>query len=371
MINELIQQKNSHCVSIFLPTHVKGEDVQQDVIRLKNLIREAENVLIKKNCKSELIEGMLSDARKLLSDTRFWQYQKEGLALFINPDYFRVEKIPIRLKEHLYISDHFIITPILPMLVKDGHFFILALSQKEVRFYKANFEKIERLNPENVPVSLKDFLKYDDLQRQLQMRSATGDIMMFHGHGGGQDDTKKSINRFISAVESGITAFLNNEQAPLILAGVESVTSVYRANNNYKYLTEQEIRGNADIIKDTILLQKAQTIAESWFINDVYRDIQRFGELMGSDKCSTDISDIVMASEFGKIETLLLAEGTSKWGKYDKEKHEVLLSNHPDNGFYDLVNYTAVNTLMNGGRAHSVNVREMPLHASMAAIYRY
>lgn len=371
LINELIRQENPDCVSVFLPTHIKGEDVQQDVIRLKNLIRKASNELSDKGLRDEVIEDILQDAKALFNDTKFWQYQNEGLALFIHPGYFRIQKTPFRMKEHIYIGDHFSITPILPLLSREGSFFILAVSQKDVRLYKADLEIIEQLHTDEFPKSLKEFLKYDDLERQLQMRSSTGDSVIFHGHGGGSDDAKKNIDRFIKAIESGVTGLLNNSQDPLILAGVESITSTYRVHNRYKYVLEKEIRGNPDIIKDSILHQKALKIAGEYYLSDVYDDIKRFEELVGTDRCSTDIRDIVIASEYGKIDTLLLAVGTNKWGKFDKEKQEVLVSNHPVKEFYDLVNYSAVKTLENGGSTHTVNAREMPGKASMAAIFRY
>jgi hypothetical protein len=371
LINELIRQENPNCVSIFLPTHIKGEDVQQDIIRLKNLIRQASNELYENGLRDEVIEDMLFDTKALLNDTEFWQYQNEGLALFIHPGYFRIQKTPFRMKEHIYIGDHFNITPVLPLLSREGSFFILALSQKDVRLYNADLDAIERFHTDAFPNSLKEFLKYDDLERQLQMRSSTGDTIMFHGHGGGSDDAKKNIVRFIKAVESGVTVLLNNSQDPLILAGVESITSAYRVQNRYKYILEKEIRGNPDIIKDSLLHQKALKIAGEYYLSDVYDDIKRFEELAGTDRCSTDIRDIVIASEYGKIETLLLADGTNKWGKFDKEKQEVLVSNKPVKEFYDLVNYSAVKTLKNGGSTHSVNAREMPGKASMAAIFRY
>ncbi len=371
LINELIRQENPDCVSVFLPTHIKGEDVRQDVIRLKNLLRQASNELSEKGLRDEIIENMLHDAKALLNDTKFWQYQNEGLALFIHPGYFRIQKTPFRMKEHIYIGDHFTITPVLPLLTKEGSFYILAMSQKDVRLYKADLESIVEINQGEFPKSLKEFLKYDDLERQLQMRSSTGDTVMFHGHGGGSDDAKKNIVRFIKAVETGVTGFLNNSEDPLILAGVESVISTYRVHNRYKYILDKEIRGNPDIIKDSILHQKALKIAGEYYLSDVYDDIRRFQELAGSDRCSTDIRDIVIASENGKIDTLLLAAGTNKWGKYDKEKQEVLVSSHPVKEFYDLVNYSAVKTLENGGNTHSVNAGEMPGKVSIAAIFRY
>ena len=41
----LMEEGAERCVSIYLPTHRAGSDIQQDPIRLKNLLRRAEESL--------------------------------------------------------------------------------------------------------------------------------------------------------------------------------------------------------------------------------------------------------------------------------------------------------------------------------------
>lgn len=60
------------CVSIFLPTHRAGIEVQQDPIRLKNLIREAERQLADAGVRGPETAALLEPARSLLSDSHFW-----------------------------------------------------------------------------------------------------------------------------------------------------------------------------------------------------------------------------------------------------------------------------------------------------------
>ena len=47
-LKELAQHTASPSVSIFLPTHRTGQDIQQDPIRFKNLLREAEKQFLDK-----------------------------------------------------------------------------------------------------------------------------------------------------------------------------------------------------------------------------------------------------------------------------------------------------------------------------------
>jgi hypothetical protein len=43
---ELISEQKGICVSIYMPTHRAGSETQQDPIRLKNLLKEAEEVFL-------------------------------------------------------------------------------------------------------------------------------------------------------------------------------------------------------------------------------------------------------------------------------------------------------------------------------------
>ena len=44
-LEQLMRKEQPGCVSIYLPTHRTGVETQQDPIRLKNLLREAEKQL--------------------------------------------------------------------------------------------------------------------------------------------------------------------------------------------------------------------------------------------------------------------------------------------------------------------------------------
>ena len=81
-LTSLIETQPGRCVSIFLPTHEKGTEIQQDPIRLKNLIDDVERQLGETELRNPVIRDQLAPARQLLGDTSFWQHQSAGLSLF-------------------------------------------------------------------------------------------------------------------------------------------------------------------------------------------------------------------------------------------------------------------------------------------------
>jgi hypothetical protein len=83
-------------VSIFLPTHVRGNEIRQDPIRLKNLAAEARDKLLAAGLARASADEMLAPAAALVEDRKFWQHQSRGLALFLDGGGARHYKVPCR-----------------------------------------------------------------------------------------------------------------------------------------------------------------------------------------------------------------------------------------------------------------------------------
>ncbi len=121
------------CVSLYTPTHRHIPETEQDPIRFKNLLREAEERLIASGLSAREVRELLQPAQKLLEDASFWKFQSDGLALFLSANLFRTYCLPFGFTEMTVVTNRFHLKPLLQVLTGDGRFFILALSQKQVR----------------------------------------------------------------------------------------------------------------------------------------------------------------------------------------------------------------------------------------------
>ncbi len=173
-ILSLVGKAQNPSVSIYLPTHVKGEEVQQDPIRFKNLLKKAEQQLQDHEIEQEKIDQLLNKARKLLDQPMFWQHADKGLAVFITDDLFEYYRVPLNFKEHVMVEDHFLITPLLPMTTLDGTYCILTLSQKNMRLLKCTRDSVEPIVLDDAPTSLEEFQQYDVYEEHLQHHSGQG-----------------------------------------------------------------------------------------------------------------------------------------------------------------------------------------------------
>ncbi|MBD3883722.1 hypothetical protein IFO70_18320 [Phormidium tenue FACHB-886] len=164
-LKELVEQPQGLCVSIYMPTVQLGSETQQNSVRFKNLIRQAEAELEKHEVRSSEAGKFLQPALDL-DEEDFWQHQNTGLALFISEGFFRFYRVPIDLIELVVVSDRFHLKPLIPLLSGDDRFYILTLGQRDVRLLEANRYGITReIEIEGLPKSMDEALQYDETSK--------------------------------------------------------------------------------------------------------------------------------------------------------------------------------------------------------------
>jgi hypothetical protein len=359
-----------------MPTHRAFPETRQDPIRFKNLLREAEERLKAAGLPSQGAKKLLKQAKTLIKDGLFWQYQADGLAAFVSSDLFCHYRLPIKFDELLVVTDRFHIKPLLHLFTNDGRFYILALSQNEVKLFQCSRYSIREVELEDVPRSLSEALKYDDPEKQLQFHTrapaAGGErAAMFHGHGAGKDDTKDSILRFFQQVDQGLTKILREERAPLVLAGVDYLLPIYRQANSYSYVMEEGMTGNPEGLKPEELQKEAWGLVEPYFLKVQQEATAQYQQLAGGDRASNEIEKIIPAARDGRIDFLFVAVGVQQWGTFDPITFSIHLHEEPEPGDEDLLDFAALHTLLNAGMVYAVKPEEVPDEAPVAAVFRY
>ena len=165
VIKNLIEIGEKPCISIYLPTIQKGKETEQNTIRFKNMYRKAEEILDSSYGLSKFeINDILRPAKKLIGEYPFWQHQSSGLAVLITPDSFNTYRLPIKFKEFINIEDRFHLKPLLPLLTENDNFYILAISQNNIRFLGGTRFNVSEIELEEAPFSLRDILKEMDFE---------------------------------------------------------------------------------------------------------------------------------------------------------------------------------------------------------------
>jgi hypothetical protein len=134
-----------------MPTFRTGTESQQNQIRLKNLLRGAEEKVLAAGLRPQEVKEFLEPALTLTTNVLFWRRQSDGLAVFRSRDLFRTFTLPEVFDEALTVAERFHVRPLLPLLQEDRRFYILALSQKELRLLEGTCQNVREIEIESVP----------------------------------------------------------------------------------------------------------------------------------------------------------------------------------------------------------------------------
>lgn len=371
----LLNIRSDKCLSLFMPAETAGPEVRQNPIRFKNLLAEAELLFSQKEAPVAALEEMLNPLRAFVPDNIYWANQSTGFAAFSAPGFFRAYRLPMECREFVGLSDHFHLMPLIRFLQQDRSFYLLALSQNRAKLLHCSMQKIVEIEPPDMPRGLAEALQYDDPQRQLQFHTGAQDTggkraAMFHGHGVGVDESKDNVLRYFHQVKRSLEPVLKGKTDPLILACVDYLFPIYRTANTYPCLVEDFVEGNPDNLSDQDLHRQAWPIAEKLRREEENKAVSVFEEKAGTGFTSSNLEEVIPSACLGRVDSLFVAAEVEQWGFVDELNNEVTLHDSRKPESYDLLNFTALKSLLHGGRVFVLPQGRVP-DSPISAVFRY
>ncbi len=301
-------------------------------------------------------------------------YQADGLALFTSPGLERKYRLPIPFEEIVVVGQSFHTSPLLELLQTPERYWLLAVSQKEVRLKQGTARGLTPVDLSGVPKSLKDALG-PEVQRDSLSHSAMGARgPVFHGYGVGKDDSKTELERFFRQIDSGLRDLLGDDLSPLVLAAVDYYHPIYRTVSRLDNLTDDGIIGNVSGWSDERLHEAARPIVE----REAERKLGLAGELWDAafkqKKTEADLSAAGRLAVGGRIRLLLTERGRRLWGRIDRTMGTVEFvqeaGEDPGDHAVELLDELAEIVILRGGNALVVSPESMPTDTGIAAVLR-
>jgi len=374
-LQSLMVKQEGFCISMFMPTYRAGTPAQQNQIRLRNLLRVAEEKLLAGGSRPQEVKALLEPLQGLVGNVIFWRHQNDGLAIFISSNLFRYYRLPINFEELIVVADRFHVKPLLPALSGDDQFYVLTLSQNDIHLYKGTKQILREIEIDNIPKNLAEALQYDEPEKQIRFHRGTqrgGErSSMMSGHGADLENNKENIAKYFRQIDKGLRDILRDEPIPLVLAGVEYLFPIYREVNTYTNLIDEGITGNPKGMSMEQLHRQAWSIVYPCFEKDKNDAIAQYRQSSGTGLTSNDIREVVPAAYHGRVGSLFLLEGYQQWGIFDPEKNEVYCHEKMEAGSEGLCDFAAIQTFMNGGAVFVLPAGEMPDESCLAAVFRY
>lgn len=378
-IEELINYHDNMCVSIYSPMVQKGADVQGNPVKLENALKEARAQLQDRGLDKPQIDELLEEAQALTNDPQYWQQQDEGLALFMAPGFFDTFRLPMAFEPLTVVSQRFHTKPLLALFTGDGQYYVLALSQDNVRLFRATQHSLEEVEADEIPVSIDEALAFEDPEEQLQHHTTTagaagspsgGADVVHHGHSM-DDEQRQRLRRFLKEVADSVADIVPQTEGPLVLVAVDYLHPMFAEAYQEPNLVEEGIETSLTEISDEELHHRSWEIVSPLLKEAQEEARTTFGNLKHTDQASDDISLIVPAAFQGRVDTLFVALNAHQWGIYDVERNEVQLDDSSHKRGEDLLDFAAVQTLANGGDVYVVDDADVPGGTSIAAILRF
>lgn len=369
-IETLLNKTNAINLTLSMPTHKTGEEIKQDPIRFKNLLKKADTALKNYIKDEKKREQFLEEVIALQKDMSFWNHSEHGLVITVNNDLMEIFKLPYEVQERVYIQDHFLITPLLPMISVNGTYGVLALSQRDVRLLHCSRNMVRDITPEEIAKSAEEYLEVEqESHLQFHTGSNSGEAMFF-GHGGGEEDKRIITEQFFREVEKGVTEVMRKIGDPLVLIGLEENSSFYRSINKYDRLLENSVKMNPDEQSDAKLQKKGWEVVTDYFLRDLYKAMDLFNG-KSSDLISNNMDEIITGTIMGKSDVLFISNNEQSWGRYDADNHAIHYNGQQGAEDYDLLNWTAIKGMESGTKVFMLPKDEMPNRTTIAALFRF
>lgn len=370
-LRSLIAHETSPCLSFYLPTHRNGSSDER--LRWAALLDKARSLLGSSVGAHEL--NALLEPLEKLSTPDFWSQQLDCLAVFRSRDRSVYYRLPIEVEELAVVADSFHVRPILRFMRSNQRYFLLNLSQGRTSFFKGSALGLGPVDLSSLPRSLTEAIGVEARERSLNFHqggTGRGHAPIFHGSGKDDSVRDEELHRFLRTVDKALWEVLRDETAPLIVAAPERVGAMFQATSRYPHLLHDSIHGNFANAKIGDLHEKAWPIVQRWLGERETQVVERYGNLISSDKAMDDVSSIARFAIQGRVRDLLLERGAHVWGVMERatgalEVHAQQASAKDE----DILDDIAEQVILRGGEVHTFPREKMPTRSPIAATLRW
>jgi hypothetical protein len=359
-LEQLLAVRDPACVSIYLPT-APEERGERDRIEFKNLSAEA----LEQLADVSLERGALTDLRDVLDDLAedeaFWARQAHSLAVFATPSGARSFQVANRLSPMVEVSDRFHVKPLLRSATFPQAAFVLALSQ--------NAARLVEVSPDAPPAEIRVPGMPSDAasavgKRSIADRSPDRRVQ-------GSEGQKLRLRQYARQVEEALRPTLRGLDLPLILAGTEPLTSIFRSVSAYPHLAPGAIDGNPDTKSDGELADASRRVLDELYAQELSELRERYEQRVPQGRASDDLAAIARAATFGAVDTVFVDIDEAVSGFVDESDGALTLDDSDDAVNYGVLDEIARRVLLARGSVLAVRRDDIPGAGPVAAILRY
>jgi hypothetical protein len=287
----LKQKKGSLKVSIYLPTnpHSNAQSIEQDRTRFKNALQIVRN----HHAYDERELGKTLDKvyAELYENMAFWNYQDFGLALLLDANGYEFFHLPYEVTEEEYVSDHYIISPLLVMASADTSYYLLDVNFTKPRLFSGARGTLEEVTVPSMPDSFE--------------KNAGRDWYKNHTLGNEDGALSADENNYLKEIAEEVFKLIKDDSRPLLLAGTTNRTGNMRKVLKYKNVLQATLNGNQEEATTQELYESATPIVRQELRSNIDTAVAKL-ENAKPEFVVMGRAEIEEAASAGRVETLFL-----------------------------------------------------------------
>lgn len=377
-LRALVQDHEPPCISLIQPTHRSYPQTQQDPVRFRNLLREAEKVLRQRYPRRDY-EDVLGKLRPLADDADLWIEGADALAVFASPEELRVFRLrrPAPPPQVLVVADSFHVKPIVRILQSAERYQVLSLNLARARLFEGTRDDLDPVSLAGVPATIEEALGDQLTEPYLKVtrsygRGWSGPVPMRHGHGGRTEERKVDRDRFFRVIDREILErFSRPSGLPLLLAALPEHQTPFREISRNPFLLETPIAVNAEALSLEELRQLAWQAIEPLYEQRLSRLREAWAEAKAHGRGTDDVHEAAAAMVQGRIGTLLVEAEKQIPGRIEPTGNVRFGAQAEPGVMDDVLDDLAEGVLRTRGEVVVVPAGRMPTDTGLAATYRY
>lgn len=286
-LEKLATERSTPCVTISMNTHRTHPDNAEDIIVLKNLVKEAETRIINefgKRSVSSLIEKLGSIEEEIDIN-----YNLESLHIFLSNSTKEIVKSMWGTPQNsVHVGDSFAVKPLIKYFNRIEEYFILLLSQSGVQLYHA-------INDNIVDEITNDDFPFAENPYYLNNSEKLSDAKL----------VDNNVRLFFNIVDKAVVKVHNETDMKFVVicTGNNYSHLMQVADKPSVYLGYENVNYN-DTAKHTIAAMAWQIVGNlhNQTITNAIKEMQ---EAVGQGKVLTDLSEIFSAVKNGRGDLLI------------------------------------------------------------------
>ena len=264
---------------VYLLVAIDGRRARQNSAQLKTLLRSADDQLRAYGVSRSDVQALLAPAKELIEPAASWGKLGRGMAVLLSQNSVRIWQLPIQCDERCEVGTNFYVLPLVESLTTDIAYFLLAVSQNQVRLLRNTRSETEDVAVPDLPADRETAVLLEDTEQTLNAHVGRTQVpgrgdLMYHGHGGAPDAAKDEIEQYLRAIERVVAQFMAGKTEPLLFAGVDYLFPIYEQANTYPHLVPTPITGNPELWSPKELRERAWPLVEPLVQRDATQHVR-------------------------------------------------------------------------------------------------